>query len=299
MKPTLIILAAGMGSRYGGLKQLDEVGPSGEIIMDYTIYDAIKAGFGQVVFVIRKDFENAFREIVLEKVKSAIATEIVFQNLDDLPQGLTPTTHRKKPWGTAHALWVCRNSVDTPFAMVNADDFYGRSSLKTISRYLSEIPTNQMAACLVGYKLENTLSAFGSVSRGICQTDKKGHLVAIEERTNIRKEEGQVFYRENGERYPLTGRETVSMNLTGFSPDVFKIIEKGFISFFNNNAQKPEAEYYVADVLKKLMENDLDVPVLPTSAEWFGVTYKQDKEVVQEKLLKLHRRGEYPAKLFS
>lgn len=297
MEPTLIVLAAGMGSRYGGLKQLDGVGPSGETIMDYTIFDAGKAGFGKVVFVIRRDMEDEFREIVLDKIDSGISTEIVFQELDDLPDGLTLPARRKKPWGTAHAVWVCRNAVRTPFAMVNADDFYGRASLEIMSRYLSEISSYELAACMVGYELSNTLSDFGSVSRGICKTDEDGYLLKIEERTDIRKEAGQIFYLENGNRYTLTGRETASMNLIGFTTAVFDVIEEGFISFFGRNAENPEAEYFVPEVLKKLIGKGIKIPVLPTSSEWFGVTYKQDKEVVQEALLKLHHQGMYPPKL--
>lgn len=297
MKPTLIVLAAGMGSRYGGLKQLDALGPSGGTIMDYTIFDAVKAGFGKVIFVIRRDMEDEFRKIVLDKIDSGISTEIVFQDLDDLPDGLTLPEGRKKPWGTAHALWVCRNAVDTPFAMVNADDFYGRASLEIMSQFLSEIPPGRMAVCMVGYELKNTLSDFGFVSRGICKTDENGYLLKIEERTDIRKEDGRIFYLENGRRYSLTGKETASMNLIGFTPEVFDGIEKGFISFFERNAHKAEAEYYVPEVLKVLIGQGVKIPVLTTSSEWFGVTYKKDKEVVQEALLKLHHQGMYPPKL--
>jgi dTDP-glucose pyrophosphorylase len=265
--------------------------------MDYTIYDAIQAGFEKVVFVIRRDMEVEFREQVLGKVASGISTEIVYQELNDLPDGLRAPEDRKKPWGTAHAVWASRNAVQTPFAMVNADDFYGRSSLQTIHTYLSDLSSKRLGACLVGFKLKNTLSDFGSVSRGICKVDQDGNLVSIEERTNISKEDGRILFREDEQRHYLTGNETASMNLIGLTPEVFGSIEKGLISFFESNATKPGAEYYIPDVLKKLIDDGLKVPVLPTSAKWFGVTYKKDRNVVQQQLLNLHHKGIYPAQL--
>lgn len=290
-------MAAGMGSRYGGLKQLDGVGPSGETIMDYTIFDAIQAGFDKVVFVIRREMERDFRETVMKKINRRISTEIVFQDLDDLPDGLKAPKQRKKPWGTAHAVWACRNVVDTPCAMVNADDFYGRDSLNIMAQYLSKLTPDRLAAGMVGYELKNTLSDFGSVSRGICKTDEDGYLLNIEERTNITKEDGEIFYLENGKRHSLTGREIASMNLIGFSPEIFKVIEEGFRSFLEVHSVEPEAEYYIPEVLKELIGKGLKIPVLPTTSEWFGVTYQQDKEVVQGELLKLHRRGIYSSEL--
>lgn len=299
MQPTLIVLAAGMGSRYGGLKQLDGIGPSGETIMDYTIYDAIRAGFGKVVFVIRRDMEQDFNQKVLKKISPRISTEIVFQKLDDLPDGLRPPQDRMKPWGTAHAVWACRNTVESPFAMVNADDFYGRNSLITIQQYLADLDSGQMAACMVGYQLENTLSDYGSVSRGICKTDDEGHLLSIKERRRISKEDGKIIYTENGSHHYLSGRETASMNLIGFSPEVFDVIEKGLISFFKKYGPKADAEYFIPDVLKELIAMGIKIPVLPTSSKWFGVTYQEDKAVVQDALTKLHRRGIYPARLYD
>ena len=298
MKPTLILLAAGMGSRYGGLKQLEGVGPSGEIIMDYTIFDALEAGFGKIVFVIRKNMEDDFRESMLDKMNATnISTELVFQKIEDLPKGIAPPEKREKPWGTAHALWACRDTVETPFAIANADDFYGRSSLAMMAQHLSKMPNKELAACMVGYELEKTLSAHGSVSRGICKTDSEGNLLEIKERTSIAKEHGKIFYTENDQRYYLTGQEIASMNLIGFTPSVFEIIEEGFISFLQNNAQDPKAEYYVPDVLKMLIGRGVKIPVLQTSSEWLGITYKEDGKYMQEQLLNKHRKGEYPAEL--
>lgn len=297
MEPTLVVLAAGMGSRYGGLKQLDGVGPSGETIMDYTIFDAVKAGFGKLVFVIREGMEADFRETVLSKIDSNISVEIVFQELTDLPDGLTLPPNRKKPWGTAHALWVCRNVVDTPFAMVNADDFYGQLSLQKMAEYLSDLGNEELAACMVGYQLGNTLSAHGSVSRGICKTDDAGHLLTIKERASISKKGDHIFYEQEGARHYLTGQETASMNLMGFTPAVFAIIEEGLLSFYEENSQDLKAEYYAPEILQELINRGIKIPVLPTSSEWFGVTYKEDKHFVQKQLLERHRQGVYPLNL--
>ncbi|MDZ7715722.1 MAG: sugar phosphate nucleotidyltransferase [Balneolaceae bacterium] len=297
MKPTLIILAAGMGSRYGGLKQFDTVGPFGETIMDYTIFDAIKAGFGKVVFVIRKNMEDDFRESILNRINSDIDTEIVFQELTDLPLGLTPPARRNKPWGTAHALWVCRDVVDQPFAMANADDFYGRTSFNIMAQHLSEISKEEIAACMIGYKLEKTLSPYGSVSRGICETDEDGYLISIKERTKIIKETDQIYYEEDNMVHHLSGQEIASMNLLGFTPPVFSIIEKGLASFCKKNKQDLKAEYYVPEVLQELIDMGVKVPVLLTSSEWFGVTYAEDKKYVRKQLLKQHRQGIYPLSL--
>ncbi|MTI87980.1 MAG: nucleotidyltransferase [Balneolaceae bacterium] len=299
MKPTLIVLAAGMGSRYRGLKQLDEVGPSGEAIMDYTIYDAIQTGYGKIIFVIRESMEKAFRDAILSKIPSDIETDIVFQALDDLPGGLSVPDKRTKPWGTAHALWVAREVVQEPFAMVNADDYYGRDALQAMNSHLAELNADTVSACMVGFRLENTLSEFGSVSRGICEVDNKEHLIGIEERTQIEKNKNEIFFEEEDERHPLTGNEIASMNLIGFTPPVFQLIEEGFIEFYNSKGEDLKAEYYVPEVLKDLIADGYQVPVLPTTSQWFGVTYREDKPYVEQQLLALVEKRTYPKRLWS
>ena len=218
MKPTLLILAAGLGSRYKGLKQMDTYGPSGEAIIDYSIYDAIQAGFGKIVFVINKAIEEDFKEMFIKKLEGKVAVDYVLQELDALPEGFELPEGRVKPWGTGHAILVAADAIDTPFAVINADDFYGSASFKALADYLSNMELSSTDYCMVGYRLHNTLSDHGSVSRGICQTDDDEFLVSIVERTKINKQEGQIAYVENEERIPLTGNEVASMNMMGFPP---------------------------------------------------------------------------------
>ena len=283
MKPTLFVLAAGMGSRYGGLKQLDGVGPSGETIMDYSIYDAIRGGFGKIVFVIRKDFEDDFRKIVLSKYENHIPVEVVFQALDNLPAGYTCPEGRVKPWGTNHAVLMGKDVIKEPFAVINADDFYGRDSFAVLGKYLSELPEgSKNDYCMVGFRIGNTLSESGV------------------ERTEIMRVNGVVSYKdENGEWVGLDDNTPVSMNMWGFTPDYFKYSEDYFTEFLDANKENLKAEYFIPLMVNKLInEKTANVKVLDTTSKWFGVTYAADRPSVVEKLQALVDAGEYPSKLF-
>jgi len=298
MKPTLVILAAGMGSRYGGLKQLDEVGPNGEAIIDYSLYDAIRAGFGKVVFIIRHDFEEAFKARFDQKLKGKIKVEYVYQSLDDLPQGFTIPENREKPWGTAHAIRTARDVVNTPFAAINADDFYGKEAYQTLADYLNT-SVSEHHYCMVGYRLDKTLSDHGSVARGICLTDPQQLLIDIDEMTQIEKDNGKIVYVRNGVKNDLKGDELVSMNIWGFHPSLFHYLEKGFVQFLNEKGNELKSEYYIPlHVGEMVKSGDATVKVLSSSASWFGVTYQQDKPIVIEKIRELIGSGEYPVKLW-
>ena len=236
MKPTLLVLAAGLGSRYGGLKQLDGLGPNDETIMDYSIYDAVKAGFGKVVFVIRKSFEDEFREKITKKYEHLISIEVVFQELDNLPEGFELNPDRVKPWGTNHALMMGKEVINEPFAVINADDFYGRDSFKVICDFLSKLENSKDLYCMVGYRVGNTLSESGTVARGVCETDSEGNLTGIVERTQIKRIDGAVKYKgENDEWITISDNKPVSMNMFGFTPDYFKYSDDSFIDFLNEN----------------------------------------------------------------
>lgn len=298
-KPSLVILAAGMGSRYGGLKQMDSFGPSGETIVDYTVYDAIQAGFEKVVFVIRKDIEAPFKEKYIDNISRHADVHCVFQQLDSLPEGYAVPIGREKPWGTAHAVWMAESVVNEPFAMVNADDYYGRSSLKSAFDHLNEINNAEEAGLLVGYKLRNTLSEHGKVSRGICEVSEDGYLEKIVERTDIYKDGEAAYYLENDERHPLTADETVSMNLMGFSSKVFDNIAEGFDAFYKANIDNLKGEYYIPKVMDEMIKSGVKVPVLKTDDNWFGVTYQEDKPVVQEALSRLIEEGFYEKNLWN
>lgn len=298
--PSLVVLAAGLGSRYGGLKQMDQFGPCGETLIDYTLYDALQAGFQKVVFVIRKSMEAEFHKVLASNISKQAEVHYVFQELDSLPSGLTSPEGREKPWGTAHAVWTTGKVVNEPFVIVNGDDYYGRSALKTIYDHLLSIDDSQLYACLVGYVLKNTLSEHGRVSRGICEVDYQGFLESIVERTAIYKGGKTVaYYEESGEQFPLTGQEIVSMNLTGFSPKVFDLIELGFLQFFQNNRYNPKAEYYIPMVLDKVRKCGVNIPVLKTNEVWFGVTYKADKPEVVKRIGHLVKSGAYPHQLWK
>lgn len=301
MKPTLFVLAAGMGSRYGGLKQLDGVGPSGETIMDYSIYDAIRGGFGKIVFVIRKDFEDDFRKIVLSKYENHIPVEVVFQALDNLPAGYTCPEGRVKPWGTNHAVLMGKDVIKEPFAVINADDFYGRDSFAVLGKYLSELPEgSKNDYCMVGFRIGNTLSESGSVARGVCSANEEGNLTTVVERTEIMRVNGVVSYKdENGEWVCLDDNTPVSMNMWGFTPDYFKYSEDYFTEFLDANKENLKAEYFIPLMVNKLInEKTANVKVLDTTSKWFGVTYAADRPSVVEKLQALVDAGEYPSKLF-
>lgn len=304
MKPTLLVLAAGMGSRYGGLKQMDPMGPNGETVLDYSVYDAIRAGFGRVVFIIRKDFADDFKAGVGSKFTDKIDVDYVYQDLNDLPAGFTLPEGRTKPWGTTHAILAARDVMSTPFAVINADDFYGADSFKQIANYFE---TAAVAAdglehyCMVGYKLQNTLSDHGSVNRGIC-SDKDGYLVDVEEHLEIQVEADGVCRGENlaGVRVPISVEAIASMNFWGFPPSIMKDLERHFIEFLQKSGTEMKSESYIpTDVDMMLKAGKADCRILETSSSWFGVTYPQDKEMVVASIKKLISNGEYPASLWG
>ena len=291
MKPTLFVLAAGMGSRYG----------SGETIMDYSIFDAIRGGFGKIVFVIRKDFEDDFRKIVLSKYENHIPVEVVFQALDNLPAGYTCPEGRVKPWGTNHAVLMGKDVIKEPFAVINADDFYGRDSFAVLGKYLSELPEgSKNDYCMVGFRIGNTLSESGSVARGVCSANDEGNLTTVVERTEIKRIDGVVSYKnEEGGWTSLEDNTPVSMNMWGFTPDYFKYSEEYFTEFLDANKENLKAEYFIPLMVNKLInEKTANVKVLDTTSKWFGVTYAADRPSVVEKLQALVDAGEYPSKLF-
>lgn len=296
----LFILAAGMGSRYGGLKQLDSVGPSGETIMDYSVFDALRAGFDKLVFVIRKDFEKDFDEIVLSRYKNHVPCTVVFQDVNDLPEGFTCPEGRTKPWGTNHAVMMAEDVIHEPFAVINADDFYGRHSFEVLAEELRRIEGKEGEYCMVGYRIGNTLSESGTVSRGICNTDSESYLTHVVERTDIaRDKEGKiVFTGDNGEKESVGEKTPVSMNMWGFTPDYFKHSRHHFVEFLKENINTPKGEFYIPYVVNKLIQNnEAKCKVLDTTSHWFGVTYAEDKPDVVKKIQALVDAGEYPKKL--
>jgi dTDP-glucose pyrophosphorylase len=304
MKPTLFLLAAGMGSRYGGLKQLDGLGPNGETIMDYSIYDAIRGGFGKLVFVIRKDFEQDFREKIISKYQDKLPVELVFQSIDDLPEGFTCPEGRTKPWGTNHAVLMGKDVIKEPFAVINCDDFYGRDTFAVMGKFLSELPegaTNQYA--MVGFRVGNTLSESGTVSRGICSTNAEGHLTTVVERTKIQRIDGVVKYLDddNTTWVAVDDNTPVSMNVWGFTPDYFKYSQDFFVEFLKDpkNMENLKAEFFIPLMVNKLInEGTATVKVLDTTSKWFGVTYPEDRPETVAKIKALVESGEYPEKLF-
>jgi hypothetical protein len=304
MKPTLLLLAAGMGSRYGGLKQLDGLGPNGETIMDYSIYDAIQAGFGKIVWVIRKDFEQDFREKILSKYEGHIPCEIVFQSLDKIPEGYSVPEGRTKPWGTNHAVMMAKDVIKEPFCVINCDDFYNRDCFKVIGKFLSELPEGSNGKyAMVGFRVANTLSDNGSVSRGVCAKDDQEHLTSCVERTEIeRKADGKVAYKdEKGEWVSIPDNTPVSMNVWGFTPEYFDYSEKLFKEFLDLPSTKAnlKAEYLIPWVVDKLIKSGkATCQVLDTTSKWFGVTYSADRPGVVAKIQKLVDEGVYPNKLF-
>ncbi len=300
MKPTLFVLAAGMGSRYGGLKQLDSLGPNGETIMDYSIYDAIKSGFGKVVFVIRKDFEQDFRDKILSKYEGHVPVEVVFQSTDALPEGFTCPADRTKPWGTNHAVLMGKDVIKEPFAVINADDFYGRDAFEVIAKELSRPRDRKGDYCMVGFRVGNTMTENGSVARGVCE-NKDGLLTSVVERTAISYDDNHdiVFTDENGEVQKLAPSAPVSMNLWGFTPDYFDYSEREFVNFLKKDINTPKAEFFIPLVIDTLINSgEATVKVLDTESKWFGVTYAADRPGVVAKFAELHKDGTYPEKLF-
>ena len=303
MKPTLFLLAAGMGSRYGGLKQLDGIGPNGETIMDYSIYDAIKAGFGKLVFVIRKDFKQEFREKIISKYEDHIPCECVFQSLDALPAGFKCPEGREKPWGTNHAVMMGAEAIKEPFAVINCDDFYGRDTYRVLAEFLSTLPEDSKNTyAMVGFRIGNTLSEIGTVSRGICSTDENGMLTSVVERTKIQRMDGEVKYIGDDGEWTATSENTpVSMNFWGFTPDYFKYSEEYFADFLSNpeNLNNPKTEFFIPLMVDVLINRGTaTVKVLDTTSKWFGVTYPEDRPGVVAKIQELIEAGEYPEKLF-
>ena len=303
MKPTLVLLAAGMGSRYGGLKQLDGLGPNGETIMDYSIYDAIKAGFGKIVFVIRKDFEQEFREKVLSKYEGHIPTEVCYQSLDALPEGFTVPEGREKPWGTNHAVMMAKDLIREPFCVINCDDFYNRDSFMVIGKFLADLPDNATNTyAMVGFRVGNTLSENGTVARGVCSKDENELLTTVVERTEIMRIEGKVSYKdENGEWVAIEDNTPVSMNMWGFTPDYFAHSDAYFKKFLSDpkNQANPKAEFFIPLMVNELVNNGIStVKVLDTTSKWFGVTYSADRQATVDRIQALVNEGVYPNKLF-
>lgn len=301
MKPTLFVLAAGMGSRYGGLKQLDGLGPSGETIMDYSIFDAIRAGFGKVVFVIRHDFEQDFRDKILSKYQGRIPVDVVFQSTDALPDGYTCPAGRTKPWGTNHAVLMGADAISEPFAVINADDFYGRHAFEVMAADLTRERTCPGDYSMVGFRVGNTMTDNGSVSRGVCTTDN-GLLTSVVERTAISYDpDHRITYTgDDGQTATLDPATHVSMNFWGFTPDYFGYSQREFIKFLDSSIDQPKAEYFIPSVVDTLINSgEATVRVLDTDSRWFGVTYSADRPDVVAKLAALHAAGEYPTPLFG
>ena len=288
MSLSLLILAAGMGSRYGSLKQLDQMGPNGETVMDYSVFDALRSGFDRIIFVIRKDFENEFKNVIGKRYEGKVKIEYAFQDLNDLPGSFTAPAGREKPWGTGHAVYAARKLLTEPFAVINADDFYGRD-------------TDKIRGCIASFILNNTLSENGSVSRGICSTDSAGHLTKVVENTKIsRKEDGRVVsLMDDGNEVELTGNEAVSMNSWGFMPEMVGELEKLFIEFLQNRGTELKSEFYLPGAVDCLIQSGkAEIAMRYSKDSWFGVTYKEDRPLVQAALKKLVDSGAYPQKLF-
>ena len=305
MKPTVFLLAAGMGSRYGGLKQLDTLGPQGQSIMDYSIYDAIKAGFGKIVWVIRRDFEEQFRTQILSKYEGHVPCELCFQSLDALPEGFSVPEGREKPWGTNHAVLMGKDIIKEPFAVLNCDDFYDRDAFMVMGKFLSELPEGSKGKyAMVGFRVDNTLSESGTVSRGICENDEATHhLTSVVERTKIERRDGVVKYLdEDGNWVGIPDTTPVSMNFWGFTPDYFQYSEEYFKEFLSDpkNQANPKSEFFIPLMVDTLIkQGKATCEVLDTTSKWFGVTYPEDRPEVVAKLARLHQDGQYPDNMFQ
>jgi NDP-sugar pyrophosphorylase family protein len=298
MQPTLLILAAGMASRYGSMKQIQGFGPNGETIMDYSIYDAIRAGFKKVVFIIRKDFAEYFKNIFEPKLKGKIATDYVYQDLHAYVNGFRVPSERTKPWGTAHAILCARDAIREPFAVINADDFYGRDAFEKAYGFLTG-PCNDQLYSIIGYELIKTLSENGTVSRGVCEVDAAGNLVSIAERTKIYQDGNKITYEEGDAKFEVPSDSKVSMNFWCFAPSVFPYTEKIFSAFLAEQGNNPKAEFFIPIIGDRFIkEGKGAIRVIPTAAQWFGVTYKEDAPGVQASLNGLIAKGEYPSKLW-
>jgi hypothetical protein len=300
MKPTLVILAAGMASRYGSMKQIQSFGPDGETIMDYSIYDAIRAGFGKVVFIIREEFAEQFKAIFEPKLNGRIATDYVYQHLSAFTNGYAVPADRTKPWGTGHAVLCCKGKVNEPFAVINADDFYGKDAFTKAYTFLTT-QCNEQTYCIIGYQLRNTLSDNGTVSRGVCDVDASGNLTDINERTKIfARPEGDIVYEENDQLTVLPENSLVSMNYLCFAPGFIGLAENLFNDFLEKQGQELKSEFYIPTVTKHFVQSGKGVvKVIPTSSQWFGVTYKEDAPGVQASINALVAAGEYPSSLWK
>jgi dTDP-glucose pyrophosphorylase len=300
MKPSLLIMAAGMASRYGGLKQLEPVGPAGETLMEYSIYDALRAGFGKVVFVIRQSMEEEFRRRFAEKLAPFIEVAYVYQEIDRVPEGITWPADRVKPWGSSHAVLAAAGAIREPFAVINADDYYGSGSFKQMAGHLSSVAIDDTAYAMIGFGIQNTLSEHGTVSRGICECDEKGLLRKITERTRIVRQGDQiVYYDESENTIPLVGDELVSMNFWGFTPVFFVQLNRQFESFIRRHCHEPKAELPLPPAVDGVITSgEGTVKVLPCHDQWFGVTYKEDKPRVVERIREMTRAGTYPPALW-
>ena len=301
MKPTLFVLAAGMGSRYGGLKQLDGLGPNGETIMDYSIYDAVRAGFGKIVFVIRRSFEKDFNDYVVDKFKDIIPVEIVYQEIENVPAGYSYNQERKKPWGTNHAILMGKDVIKEPFAVINADDYYGQESFQILHDFLIKLKGKSNEYCMVAYHVGNTLSESGAVSRGVCSSDKNGYLTTVVERTQIERIGGKIQYKdENNNQFDLDENTPVSMNMWGFTPDYFEYSYEKFKEFLLEKGDDIKSEFYIPSMVNELITTKkVTVKVLESPSKWFGVTYAEDRSQVVFKINELIKKGIYPARLWN
>ena len=301
IKPTLLIIAAGLATRYGSLKQIDEIGPSNERIIDYSVYDAVRAGFGKIVYVIRKSFEEEFKEVILNRLPRNIETDYVFQEVDSVDKNINYTPERQKPWGTGHALLVAHNVINEPFLVINADDFYGAESYKIAYEFLQTVKNTEGNNALVGFKLNNTLSEYGTVSRGICSVDENGYLASVVERTEIKTDNGKIIFKDEDNSWQqLSENEIVSMNMFAFTPDVFGLMQPYFNEFMAENKNDVKAEFYLPSAVDKIIKSGkAKVKVLSTPEQWFGLTYKADKEIARRKILDAVNTGKYPWKLWN
>jgi UTP-glucose-1-phosphate uridylyltransferase len=300
-RTTLVLLAAGMGSRYGGVKQIDGVGPNGEAIIDYSIYDALRVGFTDLCFVVRADIEDAVREFFAGKFPDTIRVTYAIQSLDDIPGGTPAPAGREKPWGTSHAVYAARHVVESPFAVINADDFYGRDAYKTLHAYLAALSNSETDYAMVGYRLEETLSPHGTVSRGICRKDADGFLESITEHKKIAQTDGRITDTgEDGSTEELQPDDVASMNMFGFTPAVFAQIEGEFAAFVRRSGSDPRAEFYIPDLMTRLIAaGEAQMRVLSTTARWFGMTYREDRDMVQERIREYVEAGIYPKNLWG
>ena len=298
MQPTLLILAAGMASRYGSMKQVQGFGPSSETLMEYSIYDAIQAGFGKVIFVIRKEFADNFKKIIEPKIKGRIAVDYVYQELDSFTNEYKTPPERTKPWGTAHAVLCAKTIINEPFAVINADDFYGSDGFLKASRFLLNDCKKDLYS-IIGYELAKTLSEHGSVSRGVCEVDKENYLISIVERTKIYREGNKIVCEEKDGKHDVPLDSKVSMNFWCFHPAAFEFIQKIFLEFLKERGTDPKAEFFIPIIGDQFIKEGGKIKLIPTSSRWFGVTYKEDAPIVEKSLKELVKKGEYPERLWA